>query len=126
MGPGVTLAFGRYTPTDGTRTVPVDDVSIGELTRQVSTLVGEIRDMRRELGSLSNTYSPRSEHELVIGGIKVDLRRIENTANAARGAVEALDDKLDARFRTAVTGVVVSFIFPVIAGLVLYLMLGAS
>lgn len=102
-----------------------DDVSTGELARRVADLVAELREVNQQLRSLSTVYVPRGEHELAIGGLKVDVARVEETAKSAQTAVDELDEKLNSRFRAAVWGVIVALLFPIISGVVLYALLGS-
>ena len=99
-----------------------DDVTLGELSRRILDLTVELRQVNTRLENLSSAYIPRGEHELAVGGIKVDLMRVETTANEATRNIAELDNKIDARFRTAVITVVSALIFPGVIALVVWLL----
>ena len=102
--------------------MPADEITSGELGRRLDNLTSELREVNSQLRNLSSAYIPRSEHELVIGGLKIDIRRIEETAVRAAADVTNLDDKLDSRFRTAVITVVSALVFPGVIALVVWLL----
>lgn len=99
-----------------------DEPTLGELGRLIAELRKSVDRVDQRLQGLSEAYIPRSEHELVIGGLKVDLARIEVTANRAAAGVDSLDDKIDSRFRTAVITVVSALVFPGVIALVVWLL----
>lgn len=85
---------------------PGDDApSLRELARSLDSLATQLRDIVIELRGLSQVYVPRAEHELQIGGVKVDVRRIDEETQRldrehghdireTRAAQEKADDKL--------------------------------
>ena len=54
-----------------------DEISRGELARNMAALTEQVRELVRELKDLPDKYVPRSEYELQIGGVKVDISRID-------------------------------------------------
>lgn len=99
-----------------------DEITSGELGRRIDSLTSELREVNSQLRNLSSAYIPRSEHDLVIGGIRIDLQRIEKTADQAAAGVGVLDDKIDSRFRTTVITVLSALVFPGVIALVIWLL----
>ena len=58
-------------------TPPGDEISLGELARNMAALTEQVRELVRELKDLPDKYVPRSEYELQVGGIKVDISRVD-------------------------------------------------
>lgn len=54
-----------------------DEVSLGELARNLANLTEQVRELVKELKDLPDKYVPRGEYELQVGGIKVDISRID-------------------------------------------------
>lgn len=53
-----------------------DEVSLGELSRNLGNLAEQVKELVKELKDLPEKYVPRGEYELQVGGIKVDIARV--------------------------------------------------
>jgi len=73
---------------------PDNAPSLGELTRNVESLAREVRELVMEMRQLSTVYVPRPEHELQVGGLKVDVRRIEEQCEEDRDVLHKRVDDL--------------------------------
>ncbi len=110
-----------------------DMIGPAELARMLRALTKLVEDLRAEIKGLSSTYTPREVHDLALGGIKIDIRRIDEQsqkeAAALTRAANDLDGRLDEqerevsrRFRQSVILVVTALLAPLTVGLVIYVL----
>lgn len=110
-----------------------DDFSIGELVRNLAALTVAVQAMNDKIDGLSNQYTPREVHDLALGGVKIDIRRIDeervNDATELRKTAAELDRRLDEaerevarRFRQSVLLIVTALIGPLTVAIVIYVL----
>lgn len=122
----------------------MDDIDIGELVRNLAALTSAVERINDKLDNLSMQFTPREVHDLALGGVKIDIRRIdEQSTQKAQELVATaaeLDARLDAqeravaarfatlqeetakRFRQLVIAIVTSVLAPLTVALVLYVL----
>lgn len=54
-----------------------DEISLGELSRNLGRVVDQLAEVVRELHDLPEKFIPRGEYEIQVGGVKVDIGRID-------------------------------------------------
>lgn len=54
-----------------------DAQTLGELSRNLANVTTELRRLIERIDSLPETYVTKDVHELAVGGLKVDIQRIE-------------------------------------------------
>jgi tetrahydromethanopterin S-methyltransferase subunit G len=100
--------------------------SLGEIARGLDTLVSRIDNLTDKIDSLSTTYTPREVHDLALGGVKVDLRRIDESLGKIDQRIDEAERETNRRFRQGVTLTISVFLGPLTIGLILYLLTQAS
>jgi predicted RNase H-like nuclease (RuvC/YqgF family) len=103
-----------------------DEISIGELARLIESQTRVIEEMRAELKSLSQTYDTKERVDLLVGGIKVDIRRLEEEVAEAKKRTEATDDEINRRYRASVTLTISALLAPLTIALVVFLLTRTS
>lgn len=84
--------------------MPADDSqSLGEISRNLATLVTRFDAFNVKIDGLSQTYTPREVHDLDVGGIKIDLRRLDEERKKSETQFAALEQSIDRRYRQNVT-----------------------
>lgn len=110
-----------------------DDVDIGELVRNLAALTSSVDRINDKLDNLSMQFTPREVHELAVGGMKIDLRRIDEervtSVRELRRTTDALDSRLDEqerevarRFRNSVLVTITSLLAPLTVALVVFVL----
>ena len=110
-----------------------DDFNVGELARNIAAMTIALERINEKLDNLPSQFTPREVHDLALGGVKIDIRRIdeERGADAAelRKTARELDQRLNdqerevaRRFRQAVTITVTSVLAPLTVALVIYVL----
>lgn len=122
----------------------MDDIDIGELVRNLAALTAAVERINDKLDNLSMQFTPREVHDLALGGVKIDIRRIDEQsgkdAEELRRTASELDTRLDTqernvaarfaeleretarRFRQLVIVIVTSVLAPLTVALVLYVL----
>jgi CHASE3 domain sensor protein len=81
----------------------IDEVDIGELVRNLAALTSAVERINDKLDNLSTQFTPREVHDLALGGVKIDIRRIDEQSTQAaadlRAAVAELDRRQDDQHR---------------------------
>jgi tetrahydromethanopterin S-methyltransferase subunit G len=99
-----------------------DDFSVGELARLITSLTLAVERLQAEIRGLSTTYTPREVHDLALGGVKVDIRRIDETVDKLEDRIDDAEAETNRRFRQAVWLVAGSLLFPLTVALVIYVL----
>lgn len=99
-----------------------DDRSIGELVRTQEAILEQVRGLAAKFDGLSTTYTPREVYDLGIGGVKIDIRRIDEENTKTDGKITALEAEINKRFRQSVTLTISAIIGPVTVALILYVL----
>ena len=110
-----------------------DTIGPAELARMLRALTKLVEDLRAEIKGLSSTYTPREVHDLALGGVKIDIRRIDEQsrveATELRKTADELDRRLDEqerevsrRFRQSVILVFTALLAPLTVALVVYVL----
>lgn len=89
-----------------------DDRSLGELGRGFDALATKIDALGTKIDGLSTTYTPREVHDLAIGGMKIDLRRLDEEREKTELKVVGLESEINRRFRQGVTITFTSVLAP--------------
>lgn len=122
----------------------MDEIDIGELVRNLAALSAAVERINDKLDNLSMQFTPREVHDLALGGVKIDIRRIDEQsskdAEELRREATELDARLDTqdrtvdarfaeleretarRFRQLVTIIATSVLGPLTVALVLYVL----
>lgn len=107
-----------------------DQIGPAELSRMLKALTRLVEELRTEIRT---TTTPREVHDLALGGVKIDIRRIDETsqkeAEQLRKTASELDLRLDEqerevarRFRQSAILVVTALLAPLTVGLVIYVL----
>jgi hypothetical protein len=75
--------------------------SVGELARLLATLTVAVERLEAEVRGLSTAYVPREVHDLAVGGVKVDIRRIDETQDKTDRRLDDIAKTIDKRFAEA-------------------------
>ena len=108
-------------------------VTAAELARIVQTLARVVEDLRIEIRGLSTLYTPREVYDLGMGGVKIDVRRIdeqhtiearklEKTADELDRRLDAQEREHDKRFRQTVLLIVSAVVAPLTVALIIYVL----
>lgn len=81
----------------------MDEIDIGELVRNLAAISVAVERINDKLDNLSMQFTPREVHDLALGGVKIDIRRIDEQsgkdAEELRRTAGELDTRLDAQER---------------------------
>lgn len=121
-----------------------DEFDVGELARLIATLTVTVDKLAAKVDSLNKEFTPREVHDLALGGVKIDIRRIDEQsgkeAAELRKTAAELDDRLDTqerqvaarfaaaeqdsakKFRQLVIAIATSVLAPLTVALVLYVL----
>lgn len=99
-----------------------DDFNVGELARNIAAMTVAVEKINEKLDNLSLQFTPREVHDLALGGVKIDIRRIDETVVKLDGRVDEQERETARRFRQAVTITVTSVLAPLIVALVVYVL----
>jgi len=99
-----------------------DEVTLGEVVRRLAVVATRLDRISAQLDTLPDRYVTRDLHDLTIGGIKVDVRRIDEEQERLSTRVDDAERRTDMRFRQAVVITLTSVVFPVVVGVTLYLL----
>jgi len=97
-------------------------VTLGEVVRQLAVVVARLDRISAQLDRLPDRYVTRDLHDLAIGGVKVDIRRLDEESGRLSARVDDAERRTDMRFRQAVLITLTSVVFPVVVGATLYLL----
>jgi hypothetical protein len=75
----------------------IDEVDIGELVRNLAALTSAVERINDKLDNLSTQFTPREVHDLALGGVKIDIRRIDEQLTQAAAELRATTADLDRR-----------------------------
>lgn len=105
-----------------------DDITLGEMVRWMERLATAYEQLAKRMDTLGDSYVPRETHELAMGGVKVDIRRIEEERTADKLRMDAIEDRADTdrretekRFRQVVMLVAGAFLTFLGSGVLLVL-----
>lgn len=109
------------------------DFDLGELARLISALTVTVDKLSDKVDGLGKEFTPREVHDLALGGIKIDIRRIDEQhgedAKALRKTADELDRRLDEqerevarRFRQSVLLIITAVVGPLTVALVIYIL----
>lgn len=99
-----------------------DDFSVAELARIMATLSIAVDGLREDIKKLSLVYDTKERVDLLVGGIKVDVRRLEEEQSQIREDVAAQERETNRRFRQAVTLTLTSLLAPLVIALVVFIL----
>lgn len=99
-----------------------DEVTIGEVVRQLAVVVARLDKISAQLDALPDRYVTRDLHDLAVGGLKVDIRRLDEESGQLSTRVDEAERRTDVRFRQAVMITLSSVVSPVVVGATLYLL----
>lgn len=99
-----------------------DEFNVGELARNIAALVVTVERINEKLDNLSQQFTPREVHDLALGGVKIDIRRLDETVGKLDERVDEQERETARRFRQAVTITVTSVLAPLIVALVIYVL----
>jgi hypothetical protein len=103
-----------------------DDFNTGELARNIATLTVVVERLAEKVDTLSTVYTPREVHDLALGGVKVDIRRLEHEQRDLEKRVDDQERETNRRFRQSVTITVTSLLAPLIVALIVYVLTQAG
>lgn len=99
-----------------------DEISLGELGRLIESLTGTVQEMRSEVRGLSQVYTPREVHDLALGGVKIDIRRLDEELSDVKRKSDQIDTEINRRFRQNVTLTISVLLAPLTIALVVFLL----
>lgn len=99
-----------------------DDFNVGELARNIAAMTLALQRINEKLDNLPAQFTPREVHDLALGGVKIDIRRLDETVDQLDRRVDDQERETSRRFRQAVTITVTSVLAPLIVALVIYVL----
>lgn len=97
-------------------------MTLGEVVRQLAVVVARLDRISAQLDTLPDRYVTRDLHDLALGGVKVDIRRLDEESGRLSTRVDEAERRTDVRFRQAVMITLSSVVSPVVVGATLYLL----
>lgn len=88
----------------------------------MATLSVAVDGLRDDIKKLHLVYDTKERVDLLVGGIKVDVRRLEQEVGEVRDAVEEQERETNRRFRQAVTLTLASLLAPLTVALVVFIL----
>jgi tetrahydromethanopterin S-methyltransferase subunit G len=99
-----------------------DDFNVGELARLIASLTQTVDRLNEKIDNLATVYTPREVHDLALGGVKVDIRRLDESVGVLDKRVDEQERETSHRFRQAVTITFASLLFPLVVALVIFVL----
>lgn len=94
------------------------ELTPGELSRAVEALTKAVERVEHKLDSLNTQYVPRETFEMAIGSFRMEITRLNQTAQGLESDFEGMKEKSDARFRSTVTLAISAFVAPIVTGII--------
>jgi hypothetical protein len=100
----------------------IDEIDTGELVRNLAALTSAVERINDKLDNLSTQFTPREVHDLALGGVKIDIRRLDETVGELDKRVDEQERETARRFRQNVLITVTSLLAPLTVALVVYVL----
>lgn len=99
-----------------------DDRSLGELARGQDAILARLDSLTDKIDGLSTTYTPREVHDLAVGGMKVDIRRLDEEKDKLERRAEDIEREINRRYRQNVTLTISVLLAPLTVALIIYML----